>query len=91
MKYLVKAKTPVFSDRRYEIGEELEIEEKDMNDELFEIIEEIGDEEKDLEDMKVDELKALAKERGDIEGYSSMKKDELIEALSKEWFYVSRL
>lgn len=80
-KYLVKVKTPVFCERRYEIDEEIEIEEKDMKDDLFEIIEEIEEnKEIQLEDMKVDELKKLAKDR-DIEGFSKMKREELLNAL----------
>ncbi|NBI08066.1 Rho termination factor N-terminal domain-containing protein [Senegalia massiliensis] len=86
--YLVKVKTPVYREKRYEVGEELEIEEKDMNNDLFELIQDLGKKESEseeviLENMKLDELKNKAKQEG-IKGYSSMNKEELIKAIKDE-------
>lgn len=84
--YLVKVKTPVyFNNKRHEIGEGVEIENKDMDENLFEILEEIEEiqsDEKELDELTVPELKEKAKEK-QIEGYSTMKKEELIKAIEE--------
>lgn len=81
--YKAKVKVPVyFNDKRYEVGEEVIINENDLDDRLFNVIEEIK-EEKELHDLTVTELKEKAKELK-IEGYSNMKKEELIEAIEGE-------
>lgn len=45
-----------------------------------------GYKEPTLNDYTVKELKEIAQEKG-LEGYSDLKKDELIQLLEQEWFY----
>lgn len=76
--FIVKAKVPVmYKGIRYKAGKELKIKKQDMNNEYFLFIRE---KKANLTDMTVGELRRLAKKKG-LEGYSDMKKAELIDLL----------
>ena len=72
-----EAKKEVAKEEKKEVQEEVVV-----NDEVKEEKEASTTEEKDYSKMTLAELKAVAKEKS-IKGYSTMKKDELLEVLSK--------
>ena len=66
-----------------EVGKRIILAEYGHKTEIINLIgDAITEEVINLNELKVDELKEMAKEMN-IEGYSSMKKEELIQALSK--------
>ena len=75
--YTVEEPTPAKEEKK-----EKKAEVKEVADKKEEVKEEVKEETVDYSAMTLTELKAVAKEKG-IKGYSSMKKDELIEELAK--------
>lgn len=65
----------------YQPESEIELE-KEQAERLGEKVEAVEKDEKSLEDHTVPELKEIAEERG-VQGFSEMKKAELIEALKE--------
>ena len=80
-----KGKTEKHSAKKEAAKDSVEVEKVDVNEEVKETVDEKVKEdelEDNLESLTLTELKSKAKEAG-IKGYSTMKKGELVEALSK--------
>ncbi|MCF6466351.1 Rho termination factor N-terminal domain-containing protein [Clostridium sp. Cult2] len=70
-----------FQRRRRELAKQRKLEEKKKIEDVKKVEDQLDGSNK-LEDLKVSQLKEIAKEKG-IEGYSNMKKEELIKALTE--------